>query len=355
MRFLRHAVPSLLLFLAACGAGGADADSQASQVGPGSSCSATSPRARGIYLAVLPEAGATPWVDRIQAAKTSVRAMVYMMGSGPILDALVAKAKSGVKVEVIVDGGAKRAYNAPFVEALTAAGAEVHSSDPKFAYMHAKILVVDDARSIVSTGNFAEDLLEEERNYAALDDDPDDVRSLAGLFDADFAGKSPDLSCTRLVVSPVNAKERLVALVSGATRTLDIESMQLADADVRAALKERHDAGVTVRVLLADAGWIAANSSAASFLRDERIEVRSLDAPKIHVKSILVDGDRFYAGSENLSTTSLEKNREVGLVVTNRGAVDIAYRTFEKDWAAAVPFAGRPPTLPLDGGASAPP
>lgn len=42
--------------------------------------------------------------------------------------------------------------------------------------------------------------------------------------------------------------------------------------------------------------------------------------------------------SENLSQTSLDKNREVGLVVTEAQNVSKMRDTFEVDWATATAF-----------------
>ena len=56
------------------------------------------------------------------------------------------------------------------------------------------------------------------------------------------------------------------------------------------------------------------------------------------VKAIVVDGTRAYFGSENLSSTSLSKNREVGLIATEPDVLKLMAETFEKDWAAATPL-----------------
>jgi phosphatidylserine/phosphatidylglycerophosphate/cardiolipin synthase-like enzyme len=60
--------------------------------------------------------------------------------------------------------------------------------------------------------------------------------------------------------------------------------------------------------------------------------------PAIHVKAIAVDGARAYLGSENLSWTSLNENREVGLIAYEPDVLQTMGVTFEKDWAAATPF-----------------
>jgi phosphatidylserine/phosphatidylglycerophosphate/cardiolipin synthase-like enzyme len=114
--------------------------------------------------------------------------------------------------------------------------------------------------------------------------------------------------------------------------------MQLADSDVREALAARKAAGVDVRVLLADPYWIDANFTAATFLASKGIAARHMKEPGVHVKAVVVDGKIGFAGSVNLSWTSLTKNREVGLLITEPSNVGAMHATFEKDWATATPF-----------------
>lgn len=303
----------------------------------GPACTPDVPRVVPLQVWAEPDAGQPPFVDALATAKASIRVMVYEMGYGSILDTLVQKAHAGVAVRVILDVS-KQSINQKYFDQLTAAGAAVAWSDPQFTYMHAKAIVVDDAVAVISTGNYLASQMAKERNYVARDEDPSDVASLAGLFDADWKKAAPDLSCTRLLVSPVNARERLLAFIASATSTLDIESMQLADTDIRAAVLARQNAGVAVRVILADTGWVSSNAAAATFLTQNGIAARYLVSPAIHVKAIAVDGARAYLGSENLSWTSLNKNREVGLIAYEPDVLQTMGVTFEKDWAAATPF-----------------
>jgi phosphatidylserine/phosphatidylglycerophosphate/cardiolipin synthase-like enzyme len=300
-------------------------------------CAATDLRCPSVAMFAEPDALEAPFVEVISKADHSIRVMIYLMGYGGILDALKAKATEGKSVRVILDQGQK-SINQKYFDALVAAGAEVKWSDPKFSYMHAKTFVVDEKAMVVSTGNYLQSNLQSERNYVMQDRDADDVASMVALFDADWQQTEPDLSCTRLVVSPVNARDRLEALIKGANSTLLVESMQLADDGVRNAIAARKAAGVDVRVILADPAWIDANTDAAAFLASNGIPARYLKSPKVHVKSIVADQARVYAGSVNLSWTSLTKNREVGLIESDPAAVKVVSDTFEADWAVATPF-----------------
>src|SRR5262249_23059376 len=151
-----------------------------------------------------------------------------------------------------------------------------------------------------------------ERNFLAHITDPADVKALVDLFHADWQKMSPDLSCTRLLISPINSRDRILSFIDSAKSTLVIESMQFADTDVRTKVGQRKQAGVDVRVILAAPSWISENADGAKFLQSLGVPVRYMSSPGVHVKAMIADGTTAYMGSENLSFTSLSKNREVG-------------------------------------------
>ncbi len=299
-------------------------------------CNATDPRPTPVEVAVTPEAGEQPYLDALAGAQHSIDVEIYLMGYGGILDALEAKAQAGVQVRVILDQY-KMDTNQKYFTALQAAGAQVKWSSTEFTYQHSKFLLVDKNVAVISTGNYSKSYsIDLERNHVATDRDPSDMVDLAALFEADWAGQPLSMPCTRLVVSPINARPRILELIGSAQSTLTIESMQFADYAVRNAVKARVEAGVDVRVLLADANWIDANASAVTFLKGLGVTVKWI--PHLHTKVIVADGVRGYLGSENLSQTSLDKNREVGLVVVEPSSVTPLTTSFETDWAAGTAF-----------------
>jgi phosphatidylserine/phosphatidylglycerophosphate/cardiolipin synthase-like enzyme len=299
-------------------------------------CNATDPREMAIVVSPTPESGEAPYVNALATAQSSIDVAVYLMGYGGILDTLKAKAQAGVKVRVILDEG-KKDTNQKYFDQLVAAGAEVKWSDPKFSYFHAKFFVVDNKVAVFSTGNYSKSYsIDLERNFAATDSDPADVYDLVTLFEADWKAEAPVMTCTRMVVSPINARQRILDVINGAKQTLEIESMQFADYGVRNAVKARIEAGVQVRALLADASWIDANASAATFLQGLGVTVKWI--PHLHTKVMVADGKVAYVGSENFSQTSLDKNREVGAILVEESSIAPLVTTFEKDWAAGTEF-----------------
>ena len=329
----------LCLFVVACSHGHPTTeptpDAAAPDAGP-DFCSPTDPRQIAVDVAPTPETGEQPYLDALANPQSIIRIEIYEMGYGGILDALTAAAQAGIDVRIIFDV-AQTSVNQKYYDQLSAAGAKVAWSSTQFTYQHAKFFVVDDRVAVITTGNFSKKYsIDLERNFVATDRDPADLADLVNLFDADWAGAVPAMSCTRLVISPINARERILDLIASAQHTLAIESMQFADAAVRSAVAARVAAGVDVRVMIAEASWISANAAAATYLKGLGLTVKSI--PNLHTKVIVVDGVRAYLGSENLSANSLDHNREVGLIVTDASSIAPLQTTFEKDWAAGTAF-----------------
>lgn len=338
---MRRVLP--LLFLAACTTPGAPEQGAGDDSGPAPDatpiadyCNATDPRAEPIMVYATPEASEAPYVDALETATTSIDLAIYLMGYGGILDQLEAKAKAGVRVRVILDQ-LKRSTNQKYYDRLVAAGAEVKWSDPRWDYFHNKYFVVDGKVAVFSTGNFSKSYsIDLERNFAAVVRDPADLADLSALFEADWTDTVPAMTCTRLVIAPINARQRILDVIDGAQHTLLVESMQFADTGVREAVKRRVAAGVDVRVLLADASWIDANAGAVTFLQELGVPVKWI--PHLHTKALIADGKVAYVGSENFSYTSLTNNREVGAILVDAPSIAPMIDTFEKDWAAGTPF-----------------
>ncbi len=297
------------------------------------SCDPYEPRSPEPELVIGPNGFQPKILAEIDGAKSAIDLFMYQLDVQAIVDALVAAHKRGVKVRVLLD--LKQAVNGAAKSKLEAGGVAVKAAPASFDNAHAKTMVVDGARALVLSGNFNGYTMQQERNYAALDLAADDVADVEAVFERDWSGAALDLSCTRLVVSPDNARDRLGKLVAGAKKSLDLAVMYVSDADMLKAIKARAAAGVPVRVLLADPAWIAGNSATAADLAAAGIPAKFYKKLDLHAKLVLTDAAAF-VGSENLSYTSLQKNREIGVLLTEPTPLAGIRKQFEADWAAGV-------------------
>jgi phosphatidylserine/phosphatidylglycerophosphate/cardiolipin synthase-like enzyme len=316
--------------------GGASASTGAATGGTGGAlpaCDADIPRPTPPEAVIGPMGFGDRVVALIDGAETSIALMMYQLDCDGCVDALLAAQTRGVDVRVMVDGG--QSVNAGDVTALTAGGVEVRESPATFEHFHAKLLLVDDREGLVTSANFNSYSLYSERNYGVVDRDPQDLDDLRAVFEHDWSGAPLDTDCTRLIISPLNARERILSHIASAESQLDLAVMYISDDEVRHAVIQKAQQGVAVRVLLADPGWIDGNVETAATLQSEGIAVRYLTAWELHAKLVVADGVAL-VGSQNMSWTSLEKNREVGLLISEPEPAAAIASQFEADWAAGV-------------------
>jgi cardiolipin synthase len=301
-------------------------------------CEATSPRPGKVEVVVTPDDGAARLLDLLAKATTSVDVTIYQLYSRDVIGALTAAAKRGLRVRVIQDW--KEASDTTLAT-LREAGVLVKESSRSFRFTHQKTVIADGKTAFVFSGNFDRRSFGSGRNFGAVLDDQDDLEDLVELFEADWNERAPNLACTRLVVSPVNARARLLALIASATTTLDVEAMYVTDDSVIDAITAAKARGIAVRVLLNDPSHDLGDSTeAVGRMTKAGIAVRRSGALFVHAKLLVVDGRHAFVGSENFSTNSLDSNREAGLVVSTPSAdVGRIVSTFEADWTPAPPFA----------------
>jgi phosphatidylserine/phosphatidylglycerophosphate/cardiolipin synthase-like enzyme len=297
-------------------------------------CTPTDPRiaAPGVFV------GFADWQSTfeklIDGAQTSLDIQMYQFSVQDIADHVIAAQQRGVDVRVILDGN--QTVNAKPRAAMVAAGVPLQSAPAQFAYSHAKYLVADGALGVIATGNFNDGAVTKERNYALTDTDPKDVADLETIFAADWSDNGMlALDCTRLIVSPINSQQRILDHINGATKTLDLELLYLNDQGIRDAIVAAAGRGVAVRVLLNDPGQTATTQPQIDDLKAARVPVGYNTSFYLHAKIIIADGIA-HVGSENMSVTSLTKNREVGAFVSEGAPMAKINAQFESDWAGAV-------------------
>jgi phosphatidylserine/phosphatidylglycerophosphate/cardiolipin synthase-like enzyme len=302
-----------------------------------SACDALSPRTFPQQLQIAPEDGSDALLHALAAAQRSIDVTIYQLSSRPVIAGLAEAAARGLHVRVILDRTQNGA--AALMMELGAAGISARPSSAGFRFTHQKTVILDRTSAWISTGNLDDRSLGSARNLSVIDRDFEDVLDLSAIFEADWTEDPVDLGCTRLVVSPENARARVMALIASAEQTLDIEALYITSTDVTRTLSSALQRGVRVRVLFNDPRFGVGDATReARALVGAGAQVRRLPNRFVHAKTILADGRRLFVGSENFSETSLDENREVGLVLTSEPEVARASDTFDRDWSSAVSF-----------------
>jgi cardiolipin synthase A/B len=325
---------ALLVLLAGCGPIGQD-ELPTDLAGCLAQVPAPVSETRG--LLVQPDDGRAPILDEFAAARCSIDLTIYLISDDDVIAGLKEAVARDVQVRVILEehpfgGGGGQDERAA---ELQAAGMELHWSSNRFRFTHAKYAVVDRQTALILNQNLTTSSFEGNREFGVVTTVGDDVDEAQTIFDADWEGR-PVRGPFDLVVSPDNSRAELGEIIGEATSSLDLYAEVVRDPAMMTALTEAEQRGVAVRLLLTDEND-EANLEVAARLARGGVEIRLVDRLYIHAKLVLADGDRVFVGSQNFTATSLDANRELGLVIAEPVVVDRAEAIFARDWIQAIP------------------
>lgn len=317
------------------GDGGGAGDGQAtSSDGASGHPGSPPPSTANATVMLEPSDNGTAIVNAIKNAKKSVHVTMYLLSDSSAISALIAQKKAGHDVKVVLnktspDGSID---NQDVYNQLTSNGVSVAWAPGAFTFTHAKCVIVDSAQAWVMTMNLTYSS-PENREYLALDTDATDVQNLESLFADDSANKS-HIATGNLIVAPLNASDRIKALIESATKSLDVEVEELSDDGVTQAIVDAVTRGVKARVVLSNETPTSAQADSIATLKQQKVPVVSLAKPYVHAKAIVADGTLAYVGSANFTTTSLKYNREIGLVLSTASEVGKVASTIGSDFSA---------------------
>jgi phosphatidylserine/phosphatidylglycerophosphate/cardiolipin synthase-like enzyme len=265
---------------------------------------------------------------------------MYLLTSDAVIGALSDQRRAGREVKVVLNRTFpyRGAPNDEAFRRLREAGVSVTYGPDAFRYTHAKCVVLDDTEAWIMTMNLTRTSATSNREYLMVDTQANDVAEAEAIFAADFS-RQTFTAASRLVVSPINARARLLALVRSAKTSIDISAEALSDTELVTALIDLQKAGVTVRAVV-DGGSATQPSMSAALGRLKRgnVVVKSMNGLDSHAKAVVVDGSAAYVGSINFTKTSMDENRELGVLFSEAASVASVKNTIASDFAAGTPL-----------------
>jgi phosphatidylserine/phosphatidylglycerophosphate/cardiolipin synthase-like enzyme len=262
--------------------------------------------------------------------------------------ALEAAVDRGVRVRVMLEhhpfgafGDQQEAF-----ERLRDGGVAVQWGLSAHRFTHAKYAVIDKRVALIMNQNLTRSAFNGNREFGVITTEPEAVEQAAAIFAHDWAGTSTATVTGPLVVSPENSRSRVLGLINGARESIDFYAEVISDDSVLAALRGATQRGVRVR-LIVNASFDAEEEDALVALSNAGVEVRLMEGLYIHAKTMIVDGSAALIGSQNYTSTSLDKNRELGMIVEQPALVSRCLAIYERDWLRAVPAAPVPEDVPL--------
>jgi cardiolipin synthase len=291
----------------------------------------------GLTTFVEPAAGFGFLDHAILDAHRTIELSMYELEDPTIESDLVARARAGVVVQVILDSEyGISSVNSPAKNVLTRGGVHVVWA-PNSQIFHAKYLIIDGTELYIGTANFTAQYYSSTRDFWILDKNRVDINAAKATFAADFTHRSAPLSKGNddLVWSP-GSTDALVNLISSAKHSLLVENEEMDSYTIESALEAAASRGVDVDVVMTyDSQWHDALSQLAQ--ADVHVHVLSSNEVYIHAKVICADCSAgrgtVFVGSENFSTSSLSYNRELGIITSEPSVTRDVASTVLADYA----------------------
>lgn len=339
----------------------------------------------------IPEAYET-WKAMIDGATRSLEFAEFYVSSEPgsrlepILDAVEAAAKRGVKVRFLAEKGFYKTYPETLDRLKAQPGVEMRLYDVKSlmgGVLHAKYFLVDGKEAYLGSQNFDWRSLAHIQELGARIEEPELVRAfydvyetdwnLAGGGDRTFRRPVPKggyhfpvtvlAGSDTLRVTPVFSPKgwlpdeslwdlpRLVNLIGSARSTVRLQLLTYKTTGrneffdtLETALRAAAARGVQVQLLLSD--WCKRSGTIEGLQSLEAlpgIEVKLVTIPPwsggfipfarvVHAKYLVIDDDKAWVGTSNWEKDYFFASRNVGLIIEGRGIAATLNSFFLDGW-----------------------
>jgi cardiolipin synthase A/B len=302
---------------------------------------------QGVQVFVEPDDGEQVITNAIASAQKSIWLEIYLLSDRNVIRVLEEAANRGLDVRVMLEhhpigGGTSPSKT---LDMLAASGVKTQFTNPSFSLTHEKGMIIDGSTAYIMTSNFSRSALGgssgssgyRNREYGIIDTIPQDIVAIEEIFVADWNRTTAQFNDPNLVVSPINSRNDFTTLINSARSTLQIEAEEMNDSNIEQALASAAQHGVQVEVILPAASSTSgdSNSQGIATIKQSGVQVREDPQLYMHAKIIIVDNKVAFAGSENISTQSLDQNRELGILVSDPSVMNRMQTTFQYDWGAS--------------------
>ena len=205
-------------------------------------------------------------------------------------------------------------------------------SDEKMGteYVHSKIDLLDEA-FFIKTANLTHSSLFSNREYMFYSQDTWVLQSLKTIFTKDRAGEhieNGDIH-PNLVICNINCRAVIEKLLSSAKQSIIIQTQYINDPTLIDIL-------ISKKLTLSEIKILVANTTESTdMLAYMGAQARKEKKEYLHAKMILIDHKILLLGSMNLSANSLDKNREIWILLTDSSLIRQFASQFTKDWNLA--------------------
>ncbi len=288
-----------------------------------------------LNMYITPTTNAAPIIQLINQSTKYIDVNAYMLTDTSILRALQQADNRGVRIRVILEEqpyfrnvSKRQQFVAQELRNLQNIGATVVSSPSYFTFDHAKY-ICNSFECELGSPNFTWSAFHRNREYFIVTTQYSIVNTMHQLFNADYSRTSFTNTNQQLIISP-KALNKIVKLIKQPGKVYLEEEELGSNRKVLTALANK---GSLAYIILPSSAKYNDRRN-ISYLTKYGVNIKFMPrSTYMHAK--MIDGKYAgFIGSENLSTTSLTKNREVGIYLTQSQRQQ-AYQQFIEDWQQA--------------------
>ncbi len=274
-------------------------------------------------LLIQPGEGTATLVEGIDQATWTIHIVIFRFDRREIEVALKRAARRGVFVHALVahtsagQGGDITLRNLEL--RILADGITVTRTASDLIRYHSKLMVIDSETLFLLAFNYTHLDIDRSRSFRILTRRKDWIEEAERMFAADTMRQQYMPECDSFIVSPINSRRQLMALLASERHQLLIYDDKLSDPEAMRLLANQARAGLDVRV-------IGIAGKRASGVNTGRLSIR------LHAQAIVRDGEQLFLGSQSLRTLELDARREVGVITEESDVIRSVIETFESDW-----------------------
>lgn len=301
--------------------------------------------------------GRHPFIEAIEKAQKSLKIATYRLDDKIILDSILGAKKKGIDVQVILETETyshekSASSNESSLEALKNANIKIFNHPKWVKQTHHKIIIIDEKEVLLTTGNLDHESFDGDKTYTGTRDftilitDPAMISEINRVFDNDTQEKKSQPSNINLLWGPDKQRKNLLKLIHQAKKSISIYQQDIQDKDICNALIEKTKKDkVQVKIVMTPFPFSKTkdnNFKNQMKLKKAGAQVRFLEnGVYVHAKVMIIDGgtktQRAYLGSCNFYPSSIDDNRELGVILTGSKNIQKLESIFEEDFKDAVP------------------
>ena len=271
-------------------------------------------------------------VEKINNAKTKIYIEVYILTETRIQKALKKAKDKWIDIKIILE---KNPYKTTNINKKVANFFEknninfVWSNANNYSLNHSKMILIDD-ESIISTWNLTYSTFNNNRDFFLFITDKEINLKFNKIFLSDYKWEKTNIYDNNLILSPFYSRKKFEILIKSAKSDIKMYFQYFKDKKINNLLIKRKKEWIQIESIISKQS-LNSNKKDLDKLIHNWINISILNKNNMHAKAILIDNKYLFIWSINLSNYSLDKNREIWILLTNTKIINNFINIFKSE------------------------